>query len=163
MKTECFRTVTKGYKTNELVSISLNLGKVISKMDARLSLQPDDKGQLVVAIHGIRKEPQLHYPFLGMNLPKKIKKNLLTTGNMGRVVELKNLKTGEIIPSVISVDRLTNELIALKTEYMKIPDEIKGVNLTPQQKEILQEGKPLYMEGMISKRRAVWCYTAVQC
>lgn len=73
---------------------------------------------------------------------------------MGRVVELKNLKTGEIIPSVISVDRLTNELIALKTEYMKIPDEIKGVNLTPQQKEILQEGKPLYMEGMISKKES---------
>lgn len=73
-KLNVLEPLLKGYKTNELVSISLNLGKVISKMDARLSLQPDDKGQLVVAIHGIRKEPQLHYPFLGMNLPKKIKK-----------------------------------------------------------------------------------------
>ena len=151
-KLNVLEPLLKGYKTNELVSISLNLGKVISKMDARLSLQPDDKGQLVVAIHGIRKEPQLHYPFFGHEFTKEDKENLLTTGNMGRVVELKNLKTGEIIPSVISVDRLTNELIALKTEYMKIPDEIKGVNLTPQQKEILQEGKPLYMEGMISKK-----------
>ena len=136
----------KGYKTNELILISLNFGKVISKMDARLSLQPDDKGQLVVAIHGIRKEPQLNFPFFGHEFSKEDKENLLTTGNMGRIVDLKNFKTGETMPSVISVDRLTNELIALKSEYMKIPDEIKGVQLNEEQKQTLKEGKPLYIE-----------------
>ncbi|HIB8181430.1 TPA: DUF3945 domain-containing protein [Elizabethkingia anophelis] len=151
-KLNVLEPLLKGYKTNELVSISLNFGKVISKMDARLSLQPDDKGQLVVAIHGIRKEPQLNFPFFGHEFSKEDKNNLLTTGNMGRVVALKNLKTGEMMPSVISIDRLTNELIALKSEYIKIPDDIKGIKLNEAQKEILREGKPLYLEGMLSKK-----------
>jgi hypothetical protein len=50
------------------------------------------------------------------------------------------------------VDRLTNELIALKTEYIKIPDEIKGVKLNDEQKQTLMEGKSLKLDGMISKK-----------
>ncbi|HRO46320.1 DUF3945 domain-containing protein [Agriterribacter sp.] len=142
----------KGYKTNELVPISLNLGTAITRMDARLSLQSGDNGQAVVAIHGIRKEPQLNFPFFGHAFTKEDKDNLLKTGNMGRVVDLTNSKTGETIPSIISVDRLTNELIALRTDKIKAPDEIKGVKLDEQQKQVLQEGKPLYIEGMISKK-----------
>ena len=138
----------KGYKTNELVPISLNLGTAITRMDARLSLQSGDNGQAVVAIHGIRKEPQLNFPFFGHAFTKEDKDNLLKTGNMGRVVDLTNSKTGETIPSIISVDRLTNELIALRTDKIKAPDEIKGVKLDEQQKQVLQEGKPLYIEGM---------------
>ncbi|WP_223609345.1 DUF3945 domain-containing protein [Chryseobacterium sp. OSA05B] len=141
----------KGYKTNELVPISLNLGTAITKLDARLSLQPNDQGQIVVAIHGIRKEPQLNFPFFGHEFTKEDKENLLTTGNMGRIVDLTHPKSGETIPSIISVDRLTNELIALKTDYIKIPDEIKGVKLDDHQTQTLLEGKPLYIEGMISK------------
>ena len=63
----------KGYKTNELVPISLNLGNAVTRMDARLSLQSNDEGQVIVAIHGIRKEPQLNFPFFVMSLPKKIR------------------------------------------------------------------------------------------
>ncbi|SFQ78609.1 DUF3945 domain-containing protein, partial [Flavobacterium akiainvivens] len=80
------------------------------------------------------------------------KKNLLETGNMGRVVNLVNSKTGELMPSIISIDRLTNDVIALRTEFIKIPDEIKGVKLNEEQKQTLMEGKPLYLEGMISTK-----------
>lgn len=142
----------KGYKTNELVPISLNLGTVITRTDARLSLQPGEDGNAVVAIHGIRKEPNLNFPFFGHKFTDEDKENLLKTGNMGRVVDLTNPKTGETIPSIISVDRLTNELIALRADKIKVPDEIKGVKLDEQQKQTLQEGKPLYIEGMISKK-----------
>jgi hypothetical protein len=71
---------------------------------------------------------------------------------MGRVVDLTNPKTGETIPSIISIDKLTNELIALRTTLIKIPEEIKGIKLDDQQKHTLSEGKPLYLEGMISKK-----------
>jgi hypothetical protein len=71
---------------------------------------------------------------------------------MGRVVNLVNSKTGELMPSIISIDRLTNDVIALRTEFIKIPDEIKGVKLNDEQKQTLMEGKPLYLEGMISKK-----------
>lgn len=142
----------KGYKTNELVPISLDLGTSITRMDARLSLQTKEDGQVVVAIHGIRKEPQLNFPFFGHEFTKEDKENLLKTGNMGRVVDLINPKNGETISSIISVDRLTKELIALRTDRIKIPDEIKGVKLDEQQKQTLAEGKALYIEGMISKK-----------
>ncbi|MDA3615928.1 DUF3945 domain-containing protein [Polluticaenibacter yanchengensis] len=142
----------KGYKTNELVPISLNLGTAITRMDARLSLQSNNDGQVVVAIHGIRKEPNLNFEFFGHKFSEEDKNNLLQTGNMGRVVNLTNPKTGDQIPSIISVDRLTNELIALRTEFIKIPDEIKGVKLNEVQKQTLLDGKPLKIEGMVSKK-----------
>jgi hypothetical protein len=146
----------KGYKTNELVPISLNLGTAITRMDARLSLQSSEDGKVVMAIHGIRKEPQLNFPFFGHEFSKEDKDNLLKTGNMGRVVDLANLKTGEKIPSIISVDRLTNELVALHTDKINIPDEIKGIKLNEEQKQTLLEGKPLYIEGMISKKETAF-------
>lgn len=142
----------RGFKTNELVPVSLNLGTAVTRMDARLSLQQNDEGAVVVAIHGIRKEPNLNFPFFGHEFTKEDKDNLLKTGNMGRVVDLTNPKTGETMPSIVSVDRLTNELVALRTDRIKIPDEIKGVMLNEQQKQSLVEGKPLYIEGMISKK-----------
>jgi len=143
----------KGYKTNELVPVSLNLGTAVTRMDARLSLQSNDDGQVVVAIHGIRKEPNLNFEFFGHSFSQADKNNLLETGNMGRVVNLVNSKNpNETIPSIISVDRLTNELVALRTEFIKIPDELKGVKLNDEQKQTLMEGKPLYLEGMISKK-----------
>src|SRR5690606_20909148 len=49
-------SLLRGFKTNELVPVSLNLGTAVTRMDARLSLQQNDQGAVVVAIHGIRKE-----------------------------------------------------------------------------------------------------------
>lgn len=106
----------RGFKTNELVPVSLNLGSAVTRMDARLSLQQNDQGAVVVAIHGIRKESNLNFEFFGHQFTKEDKDNLLQSGNMGRVVNLTNPKTGETIPSIISVDRLTNELVALRTD-----------------------------------------------
>ncbi|HXJ99688.1 MAG TPA: DUF3945 domain-containing protein [Gelidibacter sp.] len=142
----------RGYKTNELVPVSLNLGTAITRMDARLSLQHNDVGQVVVAIHGIRREPNLNFEFFGHKFSKEDRDNIVQSGNMGRMVNLTNPKTGETIPSIISVDRLTNELVALRVDKIKIPDEIKGVKLDDVQKQALMEGKPLFIEGMISKK-----------
>jgi len=151
-KKNLLEPLLKGYKTNELVPISVNLGGAVVRTDARLSLQPTPDGSIVAAVHGIRREPNLNFEFFGHKFTDDDKKNLFETGNMGRVVDLKNPKTGEMMPSIISVDRLTNELIALKTEFIKIPDELKGVKLNDMQKQTLLEGKPLFIEGMISTK-----------
>ncbi|PVH26869.1 DUF3945 domain-containing protein [Sphingobacterium corticibacter] len=151
-KMNLLEPLLKGFKTNELVPVSLNLGTAIVRTDARLSLQPTDDGKVVAAIHGIRKEPNLNFEFFGHKFTDEDKKNLLDTGNMGRVVDLKNTKTGELMPSIVSVDRLTNELVALRTDFIKIPDEIKGVKLNDEQKQTLMEGKPLKLDGMISTK-----------
>ncbi|WP_339678230.1 DUF3945 domain-containing protein [Cyclobacterium marinum] len=151
-KMNLLEPLLKGYKTNELVPVSVNLGGAIVRTDARLSLQSSQDGSVVAAIHGVRREPNLNFEFFGHKFTDGDKKNLLETGNMGRMVDLRNTKTGEMMPSIISVDRLTNELIALRTDFIKIPDEIKGVKLNDEQKQALMEGKPLQLDGMISKK-----------
>lgn len=151
-KMNAMDSLLRGFKTNTLIPITINLGTAVSKMDVRLSLQTGDAGQVAVHLHGIRKEPSLNNKFLGHQFSDEDKKNLRETGNMGRVVDLVNPKTDEIIPSVISRDRLTNELVAYRAEYMKIPEEIKGVKLDDHQKQTLMEGQPLYLEGMTSKK-----------
>ena len=151
-KRNLLEPLLKGYKTNELLPIGVNLGGTILRTDARLSLQQAEDGKVVVGIHGIKKEPNLHFEFFGHKFTDEDKKNLLETGNMGRVVDLKNSKTGELMPSIISIDRLTNDVIALRTDFIKIPDEIKGIKLNEEQKQTLLEGKPLYLEGMISTK-----------
>lgn len=142
----------RGFKTNELVPISLPFGDTISRLDARISLQQNENGIVAISIHGIRKEPNLNLQFFGHKFSKDDKENLIQSGNMGRIVNLINPKTGEAIPSIISVDRLTNELVALRIEKIKIPDEIKGVKLDDSQKQTLTDGKPLHLDGMISKK-----------
>ncbi|CAH0195038.1 DUF3945 domain-containing protein [Chryseobacterium sp. Bi04] len=151
-KMNAMDSLLRGFKTNTLIPITINLGTAVSKMDVRLSLQTGDTGQVAVHLHGIRKEPNLNNKFLGHQFSDEDKKNLKETGNMGRVVNLVNPKTDEIIPSVISRDRLTNELVAYRAEYMKIPNEIKGIQLDEHQKQTLLEGGPLYLEGMTSKK-----------
>jgi len=142
----------RGFKTNTLVPITIQLGSAVSKMDVRLSLQPSDTEGVSVQLHAIRREPTYNLKFLGHEFSDEDKKNLRESGNMGRVVDLVNPKTDEIIPSVISRDRLTNELVAYRAEYMKVPDEIKGIKLDDHQKQTLLEGKPLYLEGMTSTK-----------
>ncbi|WP_185248282.1 DUF3945 domain-containing protein [Chryseobacterium bernardetii] len=151
-KMNAMDSLLRGFKTNTLIPITINLGTAVSKMDVRLSLQTNDQGEIAVNLHGIRREPNLNMKFLGHEFSDEDKKNLKETGNMGRVVDLVNPKTDEIIPSVISRDRLTNELVAYRAEYMKIPDEIKGIRLDEYQKQTLLEGRSLYLEGMTSKK-----------
>ena len=143
-------SMLKGYKTNQLVPINLNFGSAVLRTDARLSLQQSNTGEVVLAIHGIRKQPELERPYFGHIFSEEDKKNLLETGNMGRVVELKG-RNGEYIPSFISLDKMTNEVVAMRAENVYIPNEIKGVQLTDQEKNDLREGKKVYIEGMIAK------------
>ena len=143
-------SMLKGYKTNQLVPITMNFGSAVLRTDARLSLQQSNTGEVVLAIHGIRKQPELERPYFGHIFTDEDRKNLLETGNMGRVVELKG-RNGEYIPSFISLDKMTNEVVAMRAENVYIPNEIKGVQLTDQEKNDLREGKKVYIEGMTAK------------
>ena len=139
----------KGYKTNQVVPISMNSGSAVLRTDARLSFQQSVGGPIVLGIHGIRQKPELDRPYFGHIFSEEDKKNLLETGNMGRVVELKG-RNGEYIPSFVSIDKLTNEVVAVRAENAFIPREVKGVQLTEQELNDLREGKKVFIEGMIS-------------
>jgi hypothetical protein len=142
----------KGYKTNKVYPVGINFGSAVIRSEARLGLQAGEDGKPVFVMYGVRHEPNLHTPFFGHEFSKEDKENLLKTGNMGRVVDLTYPKTGEKIPSIISIDKLTKEVIALRQDWIKVPEEIGGVKLNEQQKQTLHEGKQIYLEGMVSQK-----------
>lgn len=152
-KAKALEPMLRGYKSPGAFTIAGNYNSAIMKLDARLSFWHDKDGNVVLAIHGIRQKPELERPFFGHEFSKEDKANLLETGNMGRIVNLKNYITGEMIPSFVSVDKVTNELVSMRASSVQIPDEIKGVKLNKEQKQALREGKGVFLENMISNRK----------
>ena len=151
-KSKALEPMLRGYKSPSTFPIEANFGSMVMKTDARLSFRPDSEGNVVLAIHGIRKEPELDRPFFGHQFTDEDKKNLRETGNMGRIVDVNNYRTGELVPSFISIDKQTNELVSMKASSLKLPDEIKGVKLDEKQKAALMEGKAVFLENMISTK-----------
>lgn len=145
-------SLLKGYKTPMLIPILFNNGEAVSQIDVRLQLRIDDEGELIVKVHRVLKKVDFRKKFRGHKFSKEDRVNLLNSGNMGRVVDLINTVTGEVIPSLISLDRLTNELISLRMEFVRIPDVLCGVRLDLEQKQVLRDGKALYIENMVSKK-----------
>ena len=143
-------SMLKGYKTNKLVPLTLTLTSAKVKLDARLSFIAMPDGQIGLGIHGIRKQPELERPYFGHIFTEEDKKHLRETGNMGRVAEL-NLNGGTYTPCLISIDKNTNELVAVRQENVYIPNEVKGIKLTADEINALKEGKPVYVDGMTSK------------
>lgn len=144
-------SMLKGYKTSKLVPLTLTLESATVRMDARLSLVPMQNGQVGLGIHGIRKEPQLERPYFGHIFTEEDKKNLRESGSMGRVAEL-NLRGGTVEPCLISIDKSTNELVAVRQEHVYIQDEVRGVRLTPDEIQTLKNGGQVFVDGMISNK-----------
>ena len=144
-------SMLKGYKTNKLVPLTLTLDAATIRMDARLSLIPMQNGQVGLGIHGIRREPQLERPYFGHIFTEEDKKNLRESGNMGRVAEL-NLRGGTTEPCLISIDKSTNELVAVRQEHVYVQDEVRGVKLSPDEIQTLKNGGQVFVDGMISNK-----------
>lgn len=140
-----------GWGKSDIVSISVPFGDKTIYTEARLAFRENAEGNLTLAIHTIRKEPRLDFTFMGIQFSEEDKKQLRETGNLGRVAEV-TPKNGEPFKAFISVDQQTNELIATRTDRIRIPTEIKGVELTSQQQEDLANGKAIRVEGMLSKK-----------
>ncbi len=138
-------------KTPVLVTIKTEaLGEAVYS-DARLSFREDAEGNLKLRIHNIRNAPELNFPFMGATFTQEDKDNLRQTGNAGRLIEIEP-KEGMKMQAFISVDKLTNELVAVNAERIKIPEEYKGVKLSEEQKKDLSEGKVVYVEDMKSRK-----------
>lgn len=140
------------YRKTDLVTIAIKIDDTTPlRTDARFSLRRQEDGSFVPAVHPIRHKPDLERPYFGVTFSEDDKQNLLKTGNLGRVVEAE-YKQGEKTPIVLSLDKLTNELVAVRTDRIRIPETIKGVTLGEQQKKDLSEGKSVYLENMMSKK-----------
>ncbi|PUV24456.1 DUF3945 domain-containing protein [Sphingobacterium athyrii] len=141
----------KGYKTDGVYRIEGNFDGAVLKGDARLALR-NVNGKVTVMIHGVRSEPDLKNQFYGHSFTAEDRENLLKTGNMGRVAELTNYQDGTKVKNLISIDKLTNEVVSFPVDLIKIGDKFGGVKLTKEQKTDLLEGKAVSVEGMVNKK-----------
>lgn len=137
-------------KSPGLLPIKVEIDGMTIRTDARLSLRETADGNITLAIHALRKEPELDRPFYGTRLSEDDKQNLYQTGHAGRLVEIEPVKDQKMM-AFVSIDKMTNELVAVRADKIKIPNEIKGVTLNDEQKKDLAEGKAVYLEGMTSK------------
>ncbi|WON94405.1 DUF4099 domain-containing protein [Sphingobacterium sp. UGAL515B_05] len=141
----------KGYKSDGIYRLEGNFDGVVMKGDARLSLRKvQDK--VVVMAHGVRVEPDLKNQFYGHSFTAEDRDNLKKTGNMGRVAELTNYSDGSKVKALISIDKLTNEVVSFPVDLIKISEKFGGVKLSPEQKAELLEGKQVLVEGMVNSK-----------
>ncbi|NYI50969.1 DUF3945 domain-containing protein [Macellibacteroides fermentans] len=143
------KAMSYGYKSPHLVDINPNIDGVDYPMKARLSLEEQPDGSLKFIPHPLQQQVDLDKPFQGIMLPNDVKENLLATGNAGRVVELQ--PNGEKIPSLVSIDKLTNRLEAVPLDKLTVSQNLKGAELSPEQQQALKEGKKVLVEEMTSK------------
>ena len=138
------------WQKSNLLTIAVPIGDTTIYTEARLTFRTDDNGNIGLAIHPLRKEPQFDFPYMGYKFSPEEKEALLTTGNLGKTIEV-TPKNAEPFSAYVSIDPQTNEIIALRADRVNIPKEIKGITLSDAQYKELVEGKVVKVEGMTAK------------
>ena len=138
------------WQKSNLVTIAVPIGDTTIYTEARLAFRTDDNGNVGLAIHPLRKEPQLDFPYMGYKFSPEEKEQLLTTGKLGKIIEV-TPKNGNTFSAYVSIDPQTNEIVALRADRVNIPKEIRGVTLSDAQYKELVEGKAVKVEGMTAK------------
>ena len=141
------------YGKTGLVIVKPTLGGEQIEIQARLSFRKDDNDQLQLVPHFVRNEPKLDVAYKGYTFTPEDKKNLLQNGNLGKVVDFPDKNTGELRPHFISIDRLTNEIVDIPTNKVRIPDTIGKTPITKDDKRVLYSGIPLRKEIELANGR----------
>ena len=141
------------YGKTGLVIVKPTFGGEQIEIQARLSFRKDDNDQLQLVPHFVRNEPKLDVAYKGYTFTPEDKKNLLQNGNLGKVVDFPDKNTSELRPHFISIDRLTNEIVDIPTNKVRIPDTIGKTPITKDDKRVLYSGIPLRKEIELANGR----------
>lgn len=143
-----------GYGKSALVTVTPLIAGERFEIEARLSFKEMPDGSIGIVPHTIRKEPRLDEKFMEHEFTPEDKENLKKTGNMGRVVELVDKETGEIIPSYVSIDRQTNEIEAIPVKDVPVTTRIGQTEFTEHEIAELVAGRALpNKEIVLSEKR----------
>lgn len=142
------------YGKSGLLTVTPYINGERFELEARLSFKKLSNGSIGLVPHAIRKEPKLDQEFMGHTFTPEDKENLKKTGNMGRVVELTDKETGEIIPSYISIDRQTNEVTFLPVKDVPTMTGIGQTKFTEHEIGELRAGRAIpNKEIVLSEKR----------
>lgn len=148
---------------SKLITINADLFGEKVNPDVKITLYNRPDGTVGVKPHFCYAYPDLSEEFKGVKFSDEDQEMLKKTGNLGRVVELTDEK-GNKVPSYVSIDRDTNELLSCPTSAIWIKDKIGAAELTQQDKAILRSGQQLvkdYPNGSGKTYKAVFQLNAV--
>ena len=127
-------------KSPQLFTLKPTLGGEQFEMQARLSFRSNPDGTYSLIPHPVKRDPQLDQEYMGYKFTDEDKAQLRKTGNLGKVVELADPNTGEVKKSLVSIDRLTNEIDSTPLDKVYVKQKVANINLTMSQVNFLKTG-----------------------
>ena len=129
-------------RKSQVITVTPTFGGEKFPIDARISFRADDSGNVKVVPHFIHKEPRLDQEYKGYQFTKEDKAALRGTGNLGKVVDLTDAN-GQKVPSFVSIDRYTNEIVSVPQKSVYVKDTVGQTKLTMEEINELKTGKAL--------------------
>ena len=133
--------LTSGKRTSllQFKDIKLNELSEPTTLNAKLSIAISEDGKPYLKMHPVNVEPKNDLGLTNAEISylKKEPLNLLPK----MVLD----KKGNLIDSFVSLDKTTNEYIAIKRESINAPDKINDIQLTDKQKTDFKNGKPIQL------------------
>jgi hypothetical protein len=150
---DALKAMAYGHKSPGLLEIRMEINGKVYEDKARLSLEPQPDGTIRIQTHPYQEKPDFEKPFMGVMFTPDEQKQLTATGHGGRVFELETTPGGEKVPSLVSLDKITNRIKAVPFSEIQIPKVLKGVELSQEQQDGLRAGKGVLVEDMEKKQR----------
>lgn len=153
LKERTLNELLKGHKSSDLISIPVSIANIKIETKARLQLKEKEDG-FILSIYPQKKsvEEVLEKPFMGHIFSKDEINNLLTLGNAGTPIAINEKGINKNV--LVSVDKLTNDIVAIKQDDIKIPDNYNNIKFTQEQKTDLINGKPIVVKDIKSSNNA---------
>lgn len=150
---DALKAMSYGHKSPGLLEIRMEIDGKELQTKARLSFEQQPDGTIKIQTHPFQEKPDFEKPFLGVLFTPDEQKQLTTTGHGGRVFELEMTPGGEKVPTLVSLDKITNRIEAVPLSEIQIPKVLKGVELSDKQQEGLKNGQGVLVENMDKKQR----------
>ena len=129
-------------RKSKIVTVTPTFAGEKFPIDARLSFRTDPDGSVKLVPHFIHREARLDQDFMGYKFSKDEKAVLRETGNLGKVVELTG-RNGKKVPSYVSIDRYTNELVSVPVKDVFVRNTVGQTKLTDAEVAQLKQGMAL--------------------
>lgn len=143
------RDFLNGFRSQKLYTINAVINDQQMRIPAKLRLKKEDDGTVNVRVHPIQRL-QIPEEYMGHKFSQEERNRLLAERNLGKTIELTG-KDGKKDKYYMALDPKTNELIPLRTKHITIPEKIKGVTLSAEQKQKLAKGEKVYLDKMTGR------------
>lgn len=148
---DALKAMAYGHKSPGLVDIKTEIDGQSVTVKARLSLQEQPDGSIKILTHPKQEQPDFDKSFMGVTFTEKDVEQFKQTGHGGRVFDLEPVSGGDKVPSLVSLDKLTNRFEAMPVAEINIPQTLKKKPLSEEQQQGLASGKGVLIEGMQKK------------